>query len=118
MYFYKGEKSVEGWEKFINGGYKQLEGENIPRKASSLGAFVREIKSIWKQLMIVVGEHPLHLVGIFTFVCVMVYISFIGVNWLNNKLEKMGNNDEKEKEGKAEGKTVEATDDKKKLKKE
>jgi len=116
MYFYKGERNVEGWEKFVNGGYKEVEGEVVPRRASSLGAFMREIKIVWKQLTVVIEQHPFALIGIVAFVLFMVFLSFVAVNWLNRKLDRMEKGDENTQAN--EGKAVEAGSKDKKVKKE
>jgi len=86
MYEYKGERSVNSWLNFVNEGYKNVEPEEIPMKASTLREVTKEVRKVYRQFMHAVTNYPLFVLGVFGFIILMTYISFSCTQWANEKL--------------------------------
>jgi len=86
MYEYKGERTVEAWTDYLNGGYKNFEPEEIPLKASTMRDISKQVGKIYKQFKSTVINYPLFVLGVFGFIVLMTVISFNCVTWMNDKL--------------------------------
>lgn len=101
LYEYKGERTIEAWSDFLNGGYKNVDPEEIPLKASTMRDISKQVNVVFKQFKYAVTNHPLFVLGVFGFIVLMTVISFNCVTYMN---EKLGLDDNKKKvdEGKLE----------------
>jgi len=75
MYPYKGPRTIEAWTKFINEGYKDVEGETIPTEASVLRNTVKEFKNFFEQLKFAAKQQPLVFGGIFACFFILVALT-------------------------------------------
>jgi len=101
MYPYKGPRTVEAWTKFIDEGYKTVEGETIPTEASVLRNTVKEFKNFFEQLKFAAKQQPLVFGGIFACFFILVALTcFCG-----GSEEKAQPQAEEKKDKKAEEKT-------------
>ena len=64
MYNYDGPRSVDGWQRFVEDGYKHAIGEEIPNEVSTFGQFYKEVQIAANQVVSLGTEQPLLLVAI------------------------------------------------------
>lgn len=46
LYEYKGERTIEAWSDFLNGGYKNVDPEEIPLKASTMRDISKQVNVV------------------------------------------------------------------------
>ena len=64
MYNYDGPRSVDGWQRFVEEGYKHAIGEELPEGVSTFGQFYKEVETAANQVISLGTEQPLLLVAI------------------------------------------------------
>jgi hypothetical protein len=96
MYQYKGPRTVEAWTKFVNEGYKSVEGEVIPTEASVLRNTMKEFKNFFEQIKHAAKQQPLVFGGIG--ICFVVLVALTCFCGGEDKPQKKTGQEEKNEE--------------------
>lgn len=103
MYTYKGPRTVEAWTKFVNEGYKSVEGETIPTEASVLRNTMKEFRNFFDQIKFAAKQQPLVFGGIFACFIVLVALTcFCGGEDKTETQKKTGQEEKTEVQSKKE----------------